>query len=214
METDFYTSEFLRSLRLGDTLSGIASRFRFFDLKRQMQVLQRKNQSSVSSDRVRLRLRFCVLFFVNEKSRLQLRLSVFMRSSFDFLSYGRVSFFFGLRKSPLDSFVRHRFPLSFQRKTSGWERIIRVRRFFLRVFGFVFFLSGWNRLRRRFVCSPLCDDRGSSLVDVFSKRFLYPGGSFYDRFAGKRKKYPKNSDSDGFVFRDRFDSYVFEQGPF
>lgn len=155
-------------------------------------------------------MRFYFLFFLNQKSRVQSRISFPLWPSFNLLSYGRISLLLGLRKSSLDSIFRNHIRFFVQRKIAGFKRTLRFGRVFSRVFDPVFFISGWNRVRRRSVRSCLRIDRRPPLVDVLFKRFLHSGRFIDDYSSGKRKKFAQGSDSYGFVFRNRPNAHFFE----
>lgn len=87
-------------------------------------------------------MRFYFLFFLNQKSRVQSRISFPLRPSFNLLSYGRISLLLGLRKSSLDSIFRNHIRFFVQRKIAGFKRTLRFGRFFSRVFDPVFLFPG------------------------------------------------------------------------
>ncbi len=159
-------------------------------------------------------MRFYFLLFLNQKSCIQFCLSVSLRPSFDLLPYGRISLLLGLRKSSLDFIFRNRIRFFVQRKIAGFKRTLCLGRFFYRVFDSVFFISGRNRIRGRFVRPRLRTDRRSSLVDVLFKRLLHSSSFVHGRSSRKRKKSAQGPDSYGFVFRDRIVFYFFEQNFF
>lgn len=134
-------------------------------------------------------MHFYFLLFLNQKSCIQSYLSVSLRPSFDLLPYGRISLLLGLRKPSLDFIFRNHIRFFIQRKIAGFKRTLCFGQFFSRVSDPVFFISGWNRVRRRFVCSRLRVDRRSSLVDVLFKRLLHSGSFVHDCSSGKRKKF-------------------------
>ncbi len=157
-------------------------------------------------------MRFYFLLFLNQKSCVQFCLPVPLRPSFDLLPYGRISLLLGLRKSSLDFIFRNHIRFFVQRQIAGFKRTLCFGLFFSRVFDPVFFISGWNRVRRRFVRSRLRVDRRSSLVDVLFKRLLHSSSFVHGCSSGKRKKFAQGPDSYGFVFRNRPNYHFFEQG--